>query len=80
MPGDLYATGTISAENETGFGSLLELSWKGTKPLTIEETGETRTFLEDGDTVFMRGWTEGDGYQISLGEVQATIVSEAVEG
>lgn len=80
MPGDLYATGTISAESETGFGSLLELSWKGTKPLTIEETGETRTFLEDGDTVFMRGWTEGDGYQISLGEVQATIVSEAVEG
>lgn len=77
--GDLYATGTISGEKKGEFGSLLELTWRGQEPITIEETGETRTFLEDGDTVIMRGWCEGDGYQISLGEVVGTIVTELAE-
>lgn len=77
--GDLYATGTISGEEPGTFGSLLELTWRGQEPITIEETGETRTFLENGDTVIMRGWCEGDGYQVSLGEVSGTIVGELAE-
>jgi len=73
--GDLYATGTISGTEPGSYGSLLELSWKGTQPLTMEETGETRTFLEDGDTLTMTGWCQGAGFRVGLGEVTATIES-----
>lgn len=72
--GDLYATGTISGPELHEAGSLLELTERGKKPIHIEETGETRTFLEDGDTLIMTGWCEGDGYRISLGEVSGTIL------
>ena len=73
-PGDLYGTGTISGPGPESFGSLLELTWRGTKPITLTETGETRTFLEDGDTLTMRGWCQGDGYRIGLGEVKGTVM------
>lgn len=73
--GDLYASGTISGETEDSFGSLLELTWKGTKPITLSETGETRTFLEDGDTVIMKAFAQGDGFRIGFGEVRGTVVS-----
>lgn len=72
---DLYATGTISGEEEGSFGSMLELTWRGTKPITLAETGETRTFLEDGDEVIMRGWCQGDGFRVGLGECRGRIVS-----
>ncbi len=73
-PGDLYGTGTISGPDAGSFGSLLELTWRGSKPITLTETGETRTFLEDGDTLIMRGWCQGDGYRIGLGEIVTTIL------
>ncbi len=72
---DLYATGTISGETDDSFGSMLELCWKGTKPITLEETGETRTFIEDGDTITMSAWCQGDGYRVGFGEVTTKITS-----
>jgi fumarylacetoacetase len=71
--GDLYASGTISGTEPGTFGSLLELSWKGEHPLVMEETGETRTFLEDGDTLSMTGYCQGDGFRVGFGEVVSTI-------
>lgn len=70
---DLYASGTISGETEDSFGSMLELCWKGTKPITLTETGETRKFIEDGDTVAMTAWCQGDGYRVGFGEVSTKI-------
>jgi fumarylacetoacetase len=72
---DLYASGTISGEAADSFGSMLELSWKGTKPITLAETGETRTFIEDGDTVAMTGYCIGDGYRIGFGEVSTKVLA-----
>jgi fumarylacetoacetase len=72
-PGDLLATGTISGPTPDSYGSLLELTWKGTKPLTLAN-GETRTFLQDGDTVTMTGWCEGKGYRIGFGDVTGRIL------
>jgi fumarylacetoacetase len=71
--GDLYATGTISGETPDSFGSLLELTWKGERPLTMAETNERRTFLHDGDTVIMSAYAQGEGYRIGFGEVRGTI-------
>ncbi|MBC8066414.1 MAG: fumarylacetoacetase [Chlorobia bacterium] len=72
---DLYASGTISGETEDSYGSMLELCWKGTKPITLQETGETRTFIEDGDVVTMTAWCEGEGYRIGFGEVSTKVMS-----
>lgn len=77
--GDLYATGTISGPEKHERGSMLEITWRGTEPIAIEETGETRTFLEDGDTLTMTGWCENDLYRISLGEVTTTILGSVEE-
>lgn len=76
MAGDLYATGTISGPEKGTFGSLLELTWRGSEPITIEETGEKRTFLEDGDTIIMRGVARNEELTIGLGEVSGTVLSE----
>lgn len=73
-PGDLYASGTISGPDEGTYGSLLELTWRGSKPIRMEETGEERTFLEDGDTVVISGYCQGDGYRIGFGELRNTVV------
>jgi fumarylacetoacetase len=72
QPGDLLATGTISGPTPDSYGSLLELTWKGTKPLTLPG-GETRTFLQDGDRVTMTGWCQGPGYRVGFGEVTGRI-------
>lgn len=71
--GDIMASGTISGKDKSSFGSLLELSWGGKEPLELGE-GQHRTFLQDGDTVIMRGGAERDGIKIDLGEVRGTIV------
>ena len=57
-PGDLYASGTVSGSEAGALGSLLELTWKGTKPISLSG-GVTRKFLEDGDTVILRGAANG---------------------
>jgi fumarylacetoacetase len=72
-PGDLLASGTISGPTPDSYGSLLELSWRGTKPLTVG--GEQRTFLQDGDRVTFRGWCQGDGYRVGFGAVTGRILS-----
>ena len=64
--GDLLGSGTISGPTKDSRGSLLELSWGGKEPVELD-TGETRTFLEDGDTLTLRGAAEGDGYRIGFG-------------
>jgi fumarylacetoacetase len=71
-PGDLLATGTISGPTPDSYGSLLELTWKGTRPLTLPG-GETRTFLHDGDRVTMTGWCQGPGYRVGFGEVTGRV-------
>ena len=72
--GDLLRSGTISGPEKVNRGSLLELSWAGKEPLTLD-TGETRTFLVDGDTLTLRGAAKGDGYRIGFGECVGTLRS-----
>jgi fumarylacetoacetase len=67
------ASGTISGPTEDSFGSLLELSWKGSRPLTLN-TGETRTFIQDHDTVRMRGYCENEGIRVGFGEVTGKLL------
>lgn len=71
--GDLCGTGTISGPAEDSFGSLLELTWRGEKPLQLPG-GEQRTFLQDGDVVTMKGYCQGDGYRVGFGEVKGKIL------
>lgn len=71
--GDLLGSGTISGPTKDSRGSLLEISWGGKEPLTLT-TGETRTFLEDGDTLTLRGAAHGDGYRIGFGECAGQVM------
>ena len=70
--GDLYASGTISGPLEGSYGSFLELTWKGSKPIAVGN--EERTFLEDGDTLMMTGYCQGDGFRVGFGTVSGTIL------
>jgi fumarylacetoacetase len=71
--GDLLGTGTISGPEKSQRGSLLEISWNGTEPAELAD-GVVRTFLEDGDSLVMSGWCQGDGYRVGFGEVEGTIL------
>jgi len=71
--GDLLASGTISGPKPDSLGSMLELAWRGTRPLKLAN-GEERAFLQDGDRVILTGWCQGDGYRVGLGSVVGTIV------
>ncbi|MEP2640694.1 fumarylacetoacetase [Roseobacter sp.] len=71
--GDLLGSGTISGPDRSEYGSLMELSWAGRDPFTLD-TGETRTFIEDGDTLTLRGAAKGDGYQIGFGTCTGTLL------
>lgn len=71
--GDILATGTISGPDPGSYGSLLELSRNGTQPLHLD-TKETRTFLNDGDTVILQGWGFSDGIRVDLGDVAGTVL------
>lgn len=73
-PGDLFASGTISGSEPESYGSLIELTWRGTKPLALPG-GEQRAFLEDGDEVTLRGWCERDGVRLGFGECRGRIVA-----
>jgi len=71
--GDLFASGTVTGSQKNERGSLLELSWGGKEPLTLED-GSKRTFLLDGDTVTITGWAPGrDGRRIGFGSVEGTV-------
>ena len=73
-PGDLLASGTVSGPEKTACGCLLELTWRGTEPIMLP-SGESRTFLGDGDEVIMRGYAEREGARrIGLGECRGTLV------
>jgi fumarylacetoacetase len=71
--GDLIGSGTISGPERDQRGSLLELSWGGKEPLSLPN-GETRTFIEDGDTLSLHGMAVGDGYNIGFGESAGTVL------
>lgn len=71
--GDLLASGTISGPTPDSYGSMLELSWRGTKPIVLPNN-EVRRFLEDGDIVTFSGWCQGDGYRVGFGEVTGQIL------
>lgn len=71
-PGDLFASGTVSGLTPGSLGSMLEISRNGKDPITLPG-GEQRCFLADGDTVTMRGWCQGRGYQIGFGECMGRV-------
>lgn len=71
--GDMYGSGTISGPTPDSFGSLLELSWKGTKPIIFED-GTIRRFIEDNDTVIFKGYAEKSGLRIGFGECVTKIL------
>ena len=76
-PGDLLASGTVSGPAKESRGCLLERTWRGTEPLTLP-TGETRSFLQDGDEVIMRGHCERDGHRrIGVGECRGRVAPAA---
>ena len=72
--GDLLGSGTISGPEKNQRGSLLEISWNGTEPVELPG-GARRSFLEDGDSLVMRGWCQGNGYRVGFGEVEGTILA-----
>ena len=71
--GDMYASGTISGPTEDSYGSMLEITWRGSKPIQMPD-GTERKFINDGDTVIMRGWGEKEGLRIGFGEVQTKVL------
>ncbi len=71
--GDMYGSGTISGNTPDSYGSMLELAWKGTKPLKMAD-GSERKFIQDGDTVIMKAYAENNGVRIGFGEVTTKIL------
>jgi fumarylacetoacetase len=79
-PGDLLASGTVSGPSESARGCLLEITEGGRKPLSLPG-GETRTFLEDGDEVILRGYCERNGWRrIGFGECRGTVAAAPDQG
>ena len=71
--GDIMASGTISGKDKGSYGSMLELSWGGKNPVTLDD-GESRVFINDNDTVIMRGYCERNGKRIGFGEVRTKLI------
>ena len=71
--GDLLGSGTISGPTPDSYGSMLELAWKGTKPVAMAD-GTERKFIQDGDTVAMRGFCKNDKIRIGFGEVTSKLL------
>jgi fumarylacetoacetase len=72
-PGDLLGTGTISGPEPGSYGSMLEITWRGSKPVTLPD-GSQRKFLLDGDEVLMTGFAQCEGYRIGFGECRGAIL------
>jgi fumarylacetoacetase len=70
---DLLASGTISGPQEGSYGSMLEISWKGTKPVDMPD-GSQRRFINDNDTIIMKGYSEKDGLRVGFGQVSTKIL------
>jgi fumarylacetoacetase len=73
--GDVLGSGTISGTEPDSFGSLLELTWGGKNAITLADGVTTRRFVEDGDTVVIRGFAERNGIRIDFGEVRTTVLA-----
>jgi fumarylacetoacetase len=71
--GDLCGSGTISGPDAGSYGSMLELTWKGTKPIILPD-GSERKFINDNDTIIMRGFGEKDGIRVGFGEAVVKIL------
>jgi fumarylacetoacetase len=71
--GDLMGSGTISGPDPSEFGSMMELSWKGTNPIKLDD-GSERKFINDNDTVTIKGWCEKDGMRVGFGECTAKLL------
>lgn len=71
--GDLYASGTISGPTKDSYGSMLELSWKGSRAVQLKN-GVERKFIQDYDTVIMKGFCEKDGMRVGFGEVSTKVL------
>lgn len=71
--GDMMASGTISGPEKESFGSMLELSWRGSQPLKMND-GTERKFIEDNDTVVMKAWSAGNGLRVGFGEVRTRVL------
>jgi fumarylacetoacetase len=71
--GDMMASGTISGNDETAYGSMLELSWRGSKTIQLND-GSTRKFINDHDTVIMRGYAQKEGVRVGFGEVKTKVL------
>ena len=71
--GDLYGSGTISGKDKGSYGSLLEITWSGKEPIELED-GSIRTFLEDGDTIILKGYCDNGNIRFGLGEVRTKIL------
>ncbi|PKP51096.1 MAG: fumarylacetoacetase [Bacteroidetes bacterium HGW-Bacteroidetes-12] len=72
--GDMMASGTISGNDESAYGSMLEISWKGTKSVKMND-GSERKFILDNDTVIMRGYAEKEGVRVGFGEVVTKVLA-----
>ncbi len=71
--GDMCASGTISGPTEDSYGSMLELTWRGSKPIAMPDSSE-RKFIQDGDTVVIKGFCEKDGVRIGFGSVTGKVL------
>jgi fumarylacetoacetase len=71
--GDMMASGTISGPTEGSFGSMLEIAWKGTKPVAMTD-GSTRNFILDGDNVVIRGYAEKEGVRVGFGKCEGVVL------
>lgn len=71
--GDAMGSGTISGNEEGSYGSMLEITWRGTKPLKLSD-GTERKFIDDNDTVIMRGYSEKKGMRVGFGEVKTKVL------
>ena len=71
--GDMMGSGTISGPTPDSYGSMLELTWRGEKPIVMTD-GTERKFIQDHDTVIMRGYCEKDDTRIGFGEVKTRLL------
>lgn len=72
-PGDLFGTGTISGPEAGSYGSMMELAWRGTKSIEFDDN-ITRTYIEDGDEVIIRGYCQGQNYRVGFGECTGLVL------